>query len=194
MTGDLLHLQPLEGWLNSVLKDVVRRGLLGKIAERLLFSPTGKYLDMSLLSWRLALGLQRSIATRRRAPEPGKLEGRSNKRRLPPSGEPSGVSTAEQGSTARNLYGPVQLVASLSLSMLASVLASTSWRVEEAELYTHAQLPAEKLVRCWTQRVGKGGVYAVNTRNGEDVVCADNVVRAFLPVGGQVAIGQVVAG
>ena len=49
-------------------------------------------------------------------------------------------------------------------------------------------------VRCWTQRVGEGGVSAVNTRNGDGVVCADNVVRALLPVGGQVAIGQVVAG
>ena len=34
-------------------------------------------------------------------------------------------------------------------------------------------------VRCWTQRVGEGGVSAVNTRNGEGVVCADNVVRAL---------------
>ena len=49
-------------------------------------------------------------------------------------------------------------------------------------------------VRCWTQRVGEGGVSAVNTGNGEGVVCADNVVRALLPVGGQVAIGQVVTG
>ena len=44
------------------------------------------------------------------------------------------------------------------------------------------------------QRVREGGVSAVNTRNGEVVVCANNVVRALLPVGGQVAIGQVVAG
>ena len=49
-------------------------------------------------------------------------------------------------------------------------------------------------VRCWTQHVGEGGVSAVNTGNGEGVVCADNVVRALLPVGGQVAIGQVVTG
>ena len=47
-------------------------------------------------------------------------------------------------------------------------------------------------VECWTQRVGEGGVSAVKTGNGEGVVCADNVVRALLPVGGQVAIGQVV--
>ena len=47
-------------------------------------------------------------------------------------------------------------------------------------------------VGCWTQRVGEGGVSAVNTENGEGVVCADNVVRAFFLVGGQVAIGQVV--
>ena len=49
-------------------------------------------------------------------------------------------------------------------------------------------------VRCWTQRVGEGGVSAVNTRNGEGVVCANNVVRALFSVGGQVAIGQVVSG
>ena len=48
-------------------------------------------------------------------------------------------------------------------------------------------------VRCCAQRIGEG-VSAVNTRNGEGVVCTNNVVRAFLPVGGQVAIGQVVAG
>ena len=47
-------------------------------------------------------------------------------------------------------------------------------------------------VRCWTQRVGEGGVSVVNTGNGEGVVCADNVVRALLPVDSQVAIGQVV--
>ena len=33
-----------------------------------------------------------------------------------------------------------------------------------------------------------------NTRTGEGVVCANNVVRGLLPVGGHVAIGQVVAG
>ena len=49
-------------------------------------------------------------------------------------------------------------------------------------------------VRCWTQRFGEGGVSAVNTGNGEGVVCAGNAVRALLPVGGQVAIGQVVTG
>ena len=31
-------------------------------------------------------------------------------------------------------------------------------------------------VRCCTQRVGEGGVSVVNTRNGEGVVCADNVI------------------
>ena len=49
-------------------------------------------------------------------------------------------------------------------------------------------------VRCRTQRVGEGGVSAVNTRNREGGVCANNVVRALLPVGCQVTIGQVVAG
>ena len=49
-------------------------------------------------------------------------------------------------------------------------------------------------VRCWTQRVGQGEVSAVNTGNGEGVVCEDNVVRALSPVGGQITIGQVVTG
>ena len=44
------------------------------------------------------------------------------------------------------------------------------------------------------QRVGKGGVSAGNAGNCEGVVFADNVVRSLLPVGGQVAIGEVVAG
>ena len=48
--------------------------------------------------------------------------------------------------------------------------------------------------KCWTQRVGEGGVSAVNARNGEGVVCADNVVHALLPIDGQVALGQVVTG
>ena len=53
--------------------------------------------------------------------------------------------------------------------------------------------------RCRTQRVGEGGVgeggvSAINTRNGEDVMCTNNAVRALLAVGVQVAIAQLVAG
>ena len=48
--------------------------------------------------------------------------------------------------------------------------------------------------RCRTQCVREGGGSAVNTRNGEGVVCANNVVLELLLVGGQVTIGQVVAG
>ena len=48
-------------------------------------------------------------------------------------------------------------------------------------------------VRCRPQRVREGGVSAVNAKNGEGVVCANNVVRALFPVGGEVSIGQVVA-
>ena len=49
-------------------------------------------------------------------------------------------------------------------------------------------------VRCWTQRVIEGGVSVVNTRNGEGVVCAVNVVCSVWPHGGQITIAQVVAG
>ena len=43
----------------------------------------------------------------------------------------------------------------------------------------HPYPTAHSEVRCWTQRVGEGGAPAVNTGNGEGMVCADNVVRAF---------------
>ena len=46
---------------------------------------------------------------------------------------------------ATTLYGPVQLSASLALSTLASVLAFTTWRMVEAERFTHAQPPTVKL-------------------------------------------------
>ena len=48
--------------------------------------------------------------------------------------------------------------------------------------------------RCRTHRVGEGGVSAVNARNVESMVFANNVARTLLPVCIQVAIGQVVAG
>ena len=77
MAGDLLHFQLLEGDRNVVLTDVVRRGLLGKSIDHYCASPTGRYLGMFPLSWGLAQGLERSMATRRRASEPDKSEERS---------------------------------------------------------------------------------------------------------------------
>ena len=47
---------------------------------------------------------------------------------------------------------------------------------------------------CRTQRVGEGGISAVNAKKGLGMVFANNVVRALLPIGGQVTIGQVVTG
>ena len=138
MTSDLLHLQPLEGSRNVVLSDVVRRGLLENLLSTYCISPAGRYLGMSPLSSGMEQGLQRSMATRRRTSEPGRSKGSSQLRRLPPSGEPSGVSAAEQGPTARTLYRPVQLSASFALSTLASVFAFTPWRMVGAELHTYA--------------------------------------------------------
>ena len=87
------------------------------------------------------------------------------------------------------LYGLVQLSACLALSTFASVFAFTPWQMVEAELY-----PCQTTHTCWTQRVGKGGVSAVNTGNGKGVVCADNVVRALSPICRHVAISEVVKG
>ena len=57
----------------------------------------------------------------------------------------------------------------------------------------HPRPTTRNEVRCWTQRVGEGRFSAANTRTGEGVLCANNVVRTLLPAGGQVAIGEVVA-
>ena len=114
---------------------------------------------------------------------------------LLPSGEPSGVSAAEQGPTARILHGPVQLSASLARGLeYLGVCVRLHTLADGRGRVVHPCSTTRSEVRCWTQRVGEGGVSAVNTRNCEGVVCADNVVRALLPVGGQVAIGQVVTG
>ena len=76
----------------------------------------------------------------------------------------------------------------LGVGVRLHTLADSRGRIEHPCPTTNIE------VRCWTQRVGEGGVSAVNTGNGEGVVCADNVVRELLPVGGQVAIGQVITG
>ena len=77
MADDLLHFQTLERGRHVVLSDVVRRGLLGNMLSTYCVSPAGRYQGMSPLSWGLVQGLQRSIATRRRASEPGRSEGRA---------------------------------------------------------------------------------------------------------------------
>ena len=69
----------------------------------------------------------------------------------------------------------------------------TPWRMVEADLYTQAQPP--------TANLGAGRSASVRaefrrlTRKTVRAWCfANNVVRALLPVGGQVTIGQVVTG
>ena len=73
------------------------------------------------------------------------------------------------------------------------MLAFTPWRMVEAELYTQAQLPTAKLgVGCSAS--ARAEFRRFKSRNGEGMVFVNDVVRALLPVCGQVAIGQVVAG
>ena len=76
----------------------------------------------------------------------------------------------------------------LGVRVRLHTLADGGGRVVHPCPTTHSE------VRCRTQRVRGGRASAVNTRNGEGVVCTNNAVRALLSVGGQVAIGQVVAG
>ena len=97
------------------------------------------------------------------------------------------------GTDGQDLFGPVQLNASLFLSSFASVIAFAPWRMVEAELYTHAQQPTVKL-GAGRSASARAEFLRITLGNGEGVVWADNVVRAPLPFGGQVAIGQVVTG
>ena len=55
------------------------------------------------------------------------------------------MSAEEQGPTARNLYGPVQLSEGLASRTLTSVSVLAPWRMVAAVLYTHAQTPTVKL-------------------------------------------------
>ena len=58
----------------------------------------------------------------------------------------------------------------------------------------HPSLTTQSEFGRWTQRVSVGEILSVNARNGESMVYANNVVRALLPVGGQVTRAPVVAG
>ena len=94
-----------------------------------------------MLSWGLAQELQRSIATRRQISEPGRSEGRSKSRRLPPSDDTSEVSVEEKGPTSRISYGSVRSITSPALITVGSVFAFVPWRTVDTELYTDAQPP-----------------------------------------------------
>ena len=73
---------------------------------------------MSLVSYGLAQGLQRTTVTRRLVARPDMFEGRSRYNSLSPRGRPSGWLCAEEGPTAIILKGPVQLRESFSLRTL----------------------------------------------------------------------------
>ena len=89
---------------------------------------------MSSASYGLAQGLQRATVTRGLAAGPERFEGRSRYSSLPPNGRPSGVSAAEEGSTASILKGPVQFSESFSLRTLLSALFRNSWGIVAAVL------------------------------------------------------------
>ena len=86
-----------------VLSGVVRRGLLAKVVEDILRQPLRQVSGhVAAVVW-VGAGLAAFDRHTPASTEPGRSEGRSKKRRLSPSGEPSGVSAEEQGPTARTL-------------------------------------------------------------------------------------------
>ena len=89
---------------------------------------------MSSASYGLAQGLQRATVTRGLASGQERFEGRSRYSNLPSSGRPSGVSAAEEGTTASILKGPVQFSKSFSLRTLLSALFRNPWRIVAAVL------------------------------------------------------------
>ena len=70
----------------------------------------------------------------------------------------------------------------LGVRVSLHTLADGGTRVVHPSPTTHDELG------CRAQRVGKGGVWAVNAGNCEGMVFANNVVLSLLPVGGQVTI------
>ena len=88
---------------------------------------------MSSASYGLAQGLQRATVARGLAAGPERLE-RSRYSSLSPNGRPSGVSAAEEGSTASILKRSVQFSESFYLRTLLSALFRNPWRIVAAVL------------------------------------------------------------
>ena len=193
MSGDLLHLQPWEGIRNVVLSDVVRRGLLGKNVDHVMRQPRRQVFGHVSAVVGVGTGFEAldghtptSVRTRQVGREI-QIEEVAPKRRTV-----RGL-RGEAGTDCQDLARARPVKRELGLEYLGvgvrlHTLADGRGRI------VHPCPTTRSEVRCWMQSVGEGGVSALNTRNGEGVVCTDNVVRALLPVGGQVAIAQVVTG
>ena len=124
-----------------------------KLLRTYCVSPAGRYLGMSLLSCGLAQGLQRSIATRRRASQPGRLEGRSKDEVIPEWRTVRGLSRGA-GANGQHFVRarPVKCkfgLEYLGLRVSLHTLADGGSRVVHPSPTTHSEFG------CRTQRVGE---------------------------------------
>ena len=193
MAGDLFHFQPLEGGRNVVLNDVVRRGLLGKTIDHELRQPRRKVLGHVPAVVGVGAGLAAfncltptSVRTGQVGREVQIEEVATEWRAVRGLGGGAGADSHDlvRARPVKREFG----LEHLGVRVRLHTLTDDGGRVAHPCPTTHLE------VRCRTQRLREGGVSAVNTRNGEGVECAKNVGRELLSVGGQVAIGQVVAG
>ena len=193
MTSHLLHIQPLEGGRNVVLSNVVRRGRLGKFVEHVLCQPrlwafgrVPAIVGVGAGFAALDIHTPTSVRTGRVGREIHIEEVAPERRTV--WGLGVGAGTASQ-----NLVRARPVKREFGLKYLG--LGVRLHTLEDGRgIILHACPTTRSEIKCWTQRVGDGGFSAVNTGNGEGVVCANNVVRALLPVRGQFAMGQVVTG
>ena len=103
------------------------------------------------------------------------------------------MSAAEQGPTRRIWQGarPVERKFGLDdLGVRASVRALT----DGGSPIVHSRPAGNGGFGDRARFVGEGGLAAIDARNGEDMVSADDIVRALLAVSHRVAVGKVVAG
>lgn len=127
----------LEDREDIILGDVIWRKLVSAIIKNL----TRKACQQITISWGSSHGLQRITETRRFESDPDISDGKSKDRSLSTRGLWSGVSSAEGGSMASILYGPVQLSESFTFSTASSVSLGAPWRMMATQSYTETQVP-----------------------------------------------------
>ena len=140
-------------------------------------SPADRCLGMSLLSWTMAQGFQRSIAIRRRAFKPGQVGKEVQIEEVVTEWRAVRGLGRGAGTDCQDFVRARPVKRELGLEHLGvHTLADGGSRVVHPCPTTHSKF------RCRTQCVGEGGVSAVNAINGEDIVCAKDIVCALLPV------------
>ena len=117
---------------------------LEKLLSTYCVSPAGRYLGMAPLSW-VGTGCSALDGHAPTSVRTGRVGREFQIGEVAPERRAVRDLGGGAGTDGQDLVRPGQLSASFALSTLASMFAFTSWRMVEAELYTHAQPPTAKL-------------------------------------------------